>query len=115
MLLLLSIDRDRAGAYVTQVRHGSVPVHTSAPAQQGLAEAISSTAARIPQAYAGFVEVRYAGVCGGTFPVRDLCEAKAAASVAERMVEVVAALRNRRWAGTARSLLPGPLAAHAPA
>lgn len=95
VLMLLSIDKVREDAFVAHVRYGSLPVHTSGATHRTLAEAIGATAAGIPHPYAGFVEVRYAGVCGGTYSVRELGEVKVATRVADHLIEVVSALRAR--------------------
>ncbi|TFZ08084.1 hypothetical protein EZ216_02665 [Ramlibacter humi] len=94
--MLLSVDKVREDAFVAHVRYGSLPVHTSGSFHGSLAEAICSTASGIPSPYAGFVEVRYAGVCGGTYSVQQLGEPTAASQVADHLIEVVSALRTRQ-------------------
>lgn len=91
MILTLDISKIEPGLYETRLSNGGTEV-TAPSAYDTITAALRTVAQEIPDEFAHFVEVHYSGVSSGTIGTTRL--AAEAEAIADRLVELVAALHR---------------------
>jgi hypothetical protein len=94
MILTIQIQRLDPGVYETSVHSGGVEVSPHREQHSSIAAAIRERAADIPSGFALFIEPRYAGISAGTISIADAGQDSVAAAAADRIVAVLACLKE---------------------
>jgi hypothetical protein len=90
VILTLHISKVQSGLYDAHVLAEGVEV-TTPKTHSSIEEAIRAEAAAVPEDFARFMEVRYAGVSSGTLSCAELT--RTAAAVADKLVGLAAEIR----------------------